>query len=277
MTSIPFRIGALITAAASAAALVLATAGPAAAVTGPTIASREQAGYVATGAQFRYVQASFTLPDPTSFATEIDGFGYSVHLWSAPSVIVLGISDGTTGGNYSAAAAVFNPATQSTVCSTAGSGTPPQCTGTPTDWTDGSVSFAPGDFVTESIFYSQSAGTTQFTVTDKTSGQSLTYTRPAGVGISWNQARVGAEFGCTPWAGCGGPIRYTSPPETVPMARFTGIRLTTFSGHRSGFRTWWTHSKVEWTRNGQLTGAVNAKAVSLSSPNGTAFSVDLEP
>ncbi len=200
-----------------------------------------------------------------------------MQLWSTHSVIVLGVSNTTaTASNYSAAAAVFNPATKTTVCSTAGSGTG-LCAGVPLAWTNGTVSFAPGDFLTESIFYNRAAGTTTFTVTDITSGQGLIYTRTAGMGISWNQARVGAEFGCTPWASCGiGPVPYTAPPNAVPLASISGVRLTTFSGHRSGLRSWWTHSKVEWTRNGLLTGAVNAKAVNLSS-DGTAFGVVLEP
>jgi hypothetical protein len=261
---------------AVSAGLVLAAALPAGAVTGPTMASVQQAGFVATGAQFRYVQESFTLPDASQFASEIGGFGLSSHLWSAHSVVVLGVSNSTTAGNYNAAVAVFNPVTQTTVCSTAGSGTG-KCANVPTNWTDGSVSFAPGDFVTERIFYNQGAGTTSFTVTDQTSGDSLAYTRHAGTGISWNQARVGAEFGCTPWASCGtGPVPYNAPPNPVTLASLSGIRLTTYSGHRSGLSTWWTHSKIEWTRNGLTTGAVNAKASNLSS-SGTVFSVNLQP
>jgi hypothetical protein len=192
MTSIPIRIpariAALLAATASAVALVLATPGQAGAVTAPAVASPEQAGYAATGAQFRYVQASFTLPDAADFASEIGGLGLSVHLWSAHSVIVLGVSNSTTAGNYNAAAAVFNPVTKTTVCSTAGSGTG-LCSGVPADWTDGSVSFTPGDFLTESIYYNRTPGTTTFEVTDVTSGASLAYTRTAGKGIMWTQAR----------------------------------------------------------------------------------------
>ncbi len=147
----------------------------------------------------------------------------------------------------------------------------------PADWADGSVSFAPGDFLTESIFYSQSAGTTAFSVIDQTSGQSLSYTRMAGKGISWNQARAGAEFGCTPWASCGtGPVPYTAPPDPVTLASISGVRLTSYSGHRAGLSSWWTHSKIEWTRNSKTTGAVNAKATNLSG-GGTTFSVSLQP
>ena len=268
-----YRIAA---AGAIGAGAALAAAMPAGAATGPAVASVQQAGYAATGAQFRNVRESFTLPDASTFAPEIQGFGLSVHLWSAHSVVVLGVSNSTVAGNYNAAAAVFNPVAKSTVCSTAGSGAG-LCAGVPANWTDGSVSFAPGDFVTESIFYSRSAGTTQFTVTDATSGQSLTYVRHAGTGISWNQARVGAEFGCTPWTSCGtGPVPYTSPSDPVTLARISGAGLTTYSGHRSGLSSWWTHSKIEWTRNGKTTGAVNATASNLSS-GGTVFRVNLQP
>jgi hypothetical protein len=258
------------------AGVALAAAMPAGAAIGPTVASVQQAGFATTGAQFRNVRQSFTLPDASTFAPEIGGFGLSVHLWSAHSVVVLGVSNSTVPGNYSAAAAVFNPVAKTTVCSTAGSGTG-LCAGVPANWTDGSVSFAPGDFVTESIFYSRTAGTTQFTVTDVTSGQSLIYIRHAGTGISWNQARLGAEFGCTPWTSCGtGPVPYNAPANAVTLASISRAGLTTYSGHRAGISSWWTRSKIEWTRNGLLTGAVNARATNLSS-SGTAFSVRLQP
>src|ERR1700722_9349193 len=98
---------------ASLAALGLATAGPSAAAVRPAVASPEQAGYVATGARFRYVQTTVTLPDATQFASEVGGFGLSVQLWSGAKILVLGISPATgpPAEPYNAAVAVFDRAT----------------------------------------------------------------------------------------------------------------------------------------------------------------------
>src|SRR5580693_2269922 len=153
MTSILSRIITLLAAFATAGALSAVAAGGASAATAPGIGSPEQAGFAASGAQFRYVQTVVTLPNAANFASEIGGFGISVQLWSSHQVAVLGISNSTTSGNYSAAVAMFDPTQPNRnvypnglICSTAGSGSQ-LCAGTPTDWTDGSVSFAPGDTV----------------------------------------------------------------------------------------------------------------------------------
>jgi hypothetical protein len=284
MTSILTRIAALIAAFATAGALSVAAAGAASAATAPAFGSPEQAGFAAAGARFRYVQAAITLPGAANFASEIGGFGISVQLWSGHSVAVLGISNSTTAGNYSAAVAMFDPTQPNLnvypnglVCSTAASGSQ-LCPGTPADWTDGSVSFPPGDTVIISAFYDRATGGTMFLIKDPTTKNFLSYTFPSGKGISWRQARVGAEFGCSPFASCSGssPVPYSAPPVPVHLARFSGVRLTTYSGHRAGFTSWWLHARVKWTRNGQTDGAVNSEPHSLFD-GGTAFNVYLEP
>jgi len=83
--------------------VALALAAPAAAATGPAFYSPEQAGYVATGANFQYVQSTVRLPDASAFASEVAGFGVSVHLRTPYRVVVLGVSNSTTAGNYNAA------------------------------------------------------------------------------------------------------------------------------------------------------------------------------
>jgi hypothetical protein len=284
MTSILSRIITLLAAFATAGALSAVAAGGASAATAPGIGSPEQAGFAASGAQFRYVQTVVTLPNAANFASEIGGFGISVQLWSSHQVAVLGISNSTTSGNYSAAVAMFDPTQPNRnvypnglICSTAGSGSQ-LCAGTPADWTDGSVSFAPGDTVIISAFYNQATGGTLFLVKDPAASESLSYTFASGTGISWRQARVGAEFGCSPWASCSGssPVPYSAPPSPVHLAKFSGTRLTTYSGHRAGFRSWWVHAKVKWTRNGHIGGAVNGKPRDLFDA-GTAFNVYLQP
>src|SRR5450432_229770 len=156
----------------SVGALNLAAAG---AAVRPAIASPEQAGYVATGARFRYVQTTVTLPDASQFASEVGGYGLSVQLWSGDKILVLGISTCTTsncapggtpvpGEKYNAAVAVFDRATGSVLHS------------------DGSSpAMSPSDSVTLSAFYDRATGINTFTATDTTAKTSFTdtYTDPA--------------------------------------------------------------------------------------------------
>lgn len=155
----------------------------------PAVLSPEQAGYVATGARFQAVQSSVLLPDAANFASEVGGFGVSAQLWTKHRVVVLGVSNTTTAGNYFAAVAVFNRKTHALICSTAASG-PLQCPNVGSRWTDGSVSFAPGDDMTLTVIYDRAAGRDHFFVDDNTSGVSLSYGGYVpGTGKNYTQAR----------------------------------------------------------------------------------------
>ena len=288
MTSIPGRIAALLAALSAAAAIGLAAAGPASAVTAPPIGTSEQAGYAAWGAQFRYVHATVTLPDANDFASEIGNLAFSVQLRSRHFVAVLSLSSIAEPGDYRAAVNVFDPTApdrdvypNGMVCSTAipPVRTVPLCPKTPVDWHNGSAKFAPGDTVFLSIFYDRSTHGTMFLVKDPAADVVLSYTLPSVKGISWKRARVGAEFGCSPWASCDGsssPVAYTAPGSPVHLAKFAGIEITTYSGHRTGLRSWWEHARAYWTRNGKSTGTINAEPHDLLD-GGTAFNAYLEP
>jgi hypothetical protein len=67
-----------------------------------------------------------------------------------------------------------------------------------------------------------------------------------------------------------------TPFRSAPSVPGRARRLTTYSGHRAGFSSWWLHAKVLWTRNGRTSGAVNGEPHSLFD-GGTAFNVYLEP
>src|SRR6266540_2035371 len=73
----------IVAAGAIGASLALAASLPAGASTGPRLTSQEQAGYAASGARFRFVETTFTLPDATKFASEVGGLGASVQLISS--------------------------------------------------------------------------------------------------------------------------------------------------------------------------------------------------
>jgi hypothetical protein len=59
-----------------------------------------------------------------------------------------------------------------------------------------------------------------------------------GTGESFNQARVGTDFGATPWDAS---YSYSPPTQYLKAAVFSKVSLTTYSGHTSSMWTWWVH------------------------------------
>jgi hypothetical protein len=262
----------LAAAAAAAPLLALALAVPASASTGKSVPSIEESGYQGADAQFRFVQATVFLRDPTQYSASLTGYGLSVQLWSAGRVIVLGVSAGTnTPGPYSPAVSVFDRVTHALVCSTAA--TPPhQCPDTPVSWANGSVSFPSGRNVTESLFYDQQSGIVTASVLDVSTGMASAATYHAGIGQSFKVARIGAEVGFTPWDDGG----YIAPPTAVTkLAAFSGAALTTYSGSHSNLRSWWVHSKLIMTSDGTSAGKTRATSTDLGN-GGSSFNVNLQ-
>lgn len=260
----------LMAVAGAAVTAVMISAGAAGAAAGPPIFSPEQAGYAATGAHFRYVQTTVTLPDASNFSSEVNGFGLSVQLWSGNRVVVLGVSNSTTPGPYSAAVAVYNRKTHALICSTA---LPSPCAGTPADWTNATDSFPAGDAVTSSIYYNQALGTVRFAVVDATAMKTLTYTRFM-FGQVWGQARVGAEFSAiSPWRK---GFTFDPPSSRTLLAVFENCRVTTTSGLRTGFYAPWVRHKIYMTDTGTAFGSRDAVPSDLFN-SGKNFGVFLLP
>jgi hypothetical protein len=252
-------------------------AGPASAATGSARFSIENAGYVATGAHFRFVQTVVTLPKASDFAGQVKGYGVSVHLWSGNRVLVLGVSDSTTttlpAPPYSAAVAVFDRSTHNLICATANN----SCPNVGAAWLDSRNQFPAGDKVLISEFYNRTQGFDQFTVSDQTSGQSLSFTLKDTTSELYGQARVGAEFGCTPWAACGGgQVAYTPPALEKHLVTFTNTRLTTYSGLKTSLIAPWTHSKLFMTADGTSQTPIEVAPHGLWN-SGMNFGVFLEP
>jgi len=264
---------AVVAAAAAAPLLAFALAVPVGASTGPLVPSIEESGYQGADAQFRFVQATVFLRDPTQYSASLAGYGLSVQLWSEGRVIVLGVSAGTNPpSSYSPAVSVFNRVTHALVCSTAAN-PPQQCPDTPVSWANGSVSFPAGRSVTENLFYDQRSGVVTATVLDVTTGLASAATYHAGIGQSFKVARIGAEVGFTPWDDMG----YIAPPAVVTkLAAFSGAALTTYSGSRSNLRSWWVHSKLIMTSDGTSAGDTRATSTDLSG-GGSSFTVNLQP
>jgi hypothetical protein len=268
------RIIAFAAGVAGALGIALAASGPALAATGPRVFSPEQAGFSATGNRFEFAATTVKLPDASQFASNVAGFGLSVQLWTKFRVVVLGVSNSTTPGDYSAAVAVYNRTTRKLICSTASSMQP--CPNVPSGWTSGKISFPVGDTVSLSVQYDRSSGVDFFDVFDHNVGIILDYAgyKP-GTGKIYNQARVGAEFSAaSPWDGS---FSFTPPATETQLANFTSSLLVTYSGNVSGFSSSrFTHHQIFMTSTGTSTGAVRAKPHDLHN-FGRNFGVFLEP
>jgi hypothetical protein len=59
--------------------------------------------------------------------------------------------------------------------------------------------------------------------------------------LSFTQARVGTEFGRSPWDAS---YSYTPPARSVKVAAYNDARLITYSGHESRLWSWWAHHKL---------------------------------
>ncbi|HEY3953790.1 MAG TPA: hypothetical protein VGM53_10465 [Streptosporangiaceae bacterium] len=224
-----------LTAFGAAAAAVLALAAPAAAKTGTSELSPEQAGFTATGAQFDTISAQVYLRGPAQYASAVAGLGESVQLWSAGSVAIFGVTASTTGSTYTPYAIVYDRSTHAMVvlnpsvqwCD------PSACGSTIGTWNT-------GDTLSMRVTYNPSSGALVFhaSPTAGDAGTSFSATYQAGIGESFNQARVGTDFGTTPWDAS---YSYSPPMQYIKVAVFSKVSLTTYSGHTSSMWTWWVH------------------------------------
>lgn len=232
----------------------LVTAGAAAAATSQ--ATTEEAGYsfAGGGAHFRYAAASVYLRDASQYSSSIGGLGQSVQLWGGGRVYVLGVSDTTTNSPWSPAVAVFNNSTHALVDSAS----------------FGSVSYPTGHTVHESIYYNTATGDLSFTVQDITSSMAYTtntVTMNVGTGVNFTQARIGTEFGDTPWS----VPAFNPPASQQKTAHIFDGALTNYLGHRYGLAGYWANTSLIMTGPGSVTEAAPDAIVS------NAFSTYLMP
>jgi hypothetical protein len=105
-----------------------------------------------------------------------------------------------------------------------------------------------GSTLTLSIGYTPADG--QLITTEDEGGPSFTASY-AAAGQSFSQARVGTEFGGTPWDGS---YSHTPPAQPAKAAAYSNVGLTSYSGHTATLWSWWTHHKL-LASTGQQSGA----------------------
>ena len=228
---------------------------------GPDMYSPMGAGYAATKNAFRFVKADFTLPDPATFQPYLDRVEYTVEFWSSSRDTVLGVyasTSDTSATPWHIEAKVYNNKTHKLICATWSA--KHKCSGKITgSWSD---TFASGDTMELSSMFSKSNGTDRFHANDLTTATNVYDYHNVGKNI-FGQARIGAEFGCTPWAACGSGLTYTAPPSALNVIRADDAELSV-NGTLVAFAGPFVHSKVVMTSNGTSTGTVLAEPRDLS-------------
>jgi hypothetical protein len=234
-------------------AAVLALALPADASTGTAQISPQQAGYTATGAQFKTIDARVFLRQPAQYAGEVAGFGHSVQLWSSGLVVTVGLTASTSGGGYTTFATIYDRSTHQVVASNPNAehcaGYGDFCAPGPVTWDYPGVtawmriSYTPADghlFMSEVL----SSDSTDSNGNDFTSSYDLT---PQ----SFSQARVGTDFGSSPWDAS---YPHTPPANYMKVAVYNHVDLTSYSGYTATLRSWWVHHKL-LANTGQQSGS----------------------
>jgi hypothetical protein len=244
--------GGMLAAVCLAAGAVLGLAGPAGAVTGTAEISPEQAGYTATGAQFKLITGTVFLRQPGQYAGQVASYGHSVQLWSSGLVVSFGVTASTSGGGYTTYATIYDRNTHQVIASNPNA-----------QWCDdhdncspGPATLRPGFTLDWGIGYDPSSGQLSMSgdYNDVNSSSvdtpsfTVHYTVP---GQSFTQARVGTEFGSTPWDGS---YSHTPPAQYTKIAAFSNVKLITYSGHASTLWSWWTHHKL-LANTGQQSGS----------------------
>lgn len=229
-----------------------ALAGPASASTGPQGYTQDSSGYRVSQARFRYVQDTAYLRPLSKFSGIDDGVSWETHLV------------GTDTSNSRMVSADINI------------GGDPQTDSSYHPWADvngqaitlqGDTEFAAGQSVTESIYYSKASGVVSVNAYDANGDSAFGQAR-VGSSVSFTNSRI--------YGGFDPGSSFTAPSSPVTLARFTGVRLTTYSGHHGTIASWYSHSKVLATSDGTSAGTIRAAPSGLSN-SGSSFSVFFEP
>jgi hypothetical protein len=236
ISSMRWRAASALITAGTAAAAVLALAVPAGASTGTAEISPEQAGYTATGAQFRSIRAQVFLRQPGQYSGQVASFGQSVQLWSSGLVVTVGVRASTSGtGSYIPYATIYNRSTHQVIASNPNA----QSCDPVTNHCSDPQPYNPGTEVMLEADYNSGIGRVDMEVIGVGSGQLVFDSYLDGVTPqSFTQARVGTEFGASPWDGS---FSYTPPAQYTKGAAYSEVGLVTYSDHESSLWSWWVH------------------------------------
>lgn len=210
------------------------------------------AGYVDTGAHFRFVHAATFLRDPAQFSAITNGVGSQVGLkskttgntWDA----IVGVSDTTTTGtSYSPQSLVYHNGSIIAVAPNA-----MFCPGG-VNCSTTIGTFAVGDTVTQSVFYNQGTGIVNFQAL-ASNGDLYTAFFPVGTGVIFGQARVEQGFGT-----------FSPPAANTELFQNKSAGITTYSGGHYTLTGWFTTHPEKATSTGTGAGTLQAFPNALGS------------
>lgn len=234
-------------AVAAAAALALSAPAAHASVNAGTVHTTNEAGWQAhgNGWNFRYLQATVTLPDITNatFRGAIPhGYGASLRLGNGSQIADLGISTTPSPdpGNYNAAFAVEYSDGHTYGC-----------------LNGASPVMAPGDTVTMTLFYDYTGGNLSYSVADRTNHTSFAHTCH-DPGQFFGSAQVVTGFSVNDWAAATG---VHAPSGNHRLVMFNNTVVTSRTGIRSSIGTGsghWPTQKIAMTSDGTPTGTLLA-------------------
>lgn len=228
--------GALALGAAAATVVALAVSTAGASADARAGISPEQAGYTASGAQFKAISAIAYLRNPTQYTGKVASYRHSVQLWSRAEVVTFGVRASTSGTRYTPYATIYDRSTHQVLASNPNAWwrnvTNKRHPGFP------SVEFGRNCFL--SISYSPATGhLTMYGAFGYGPDFQATYTVTPQ---SFIQARVGTEFGTSPWDSS---YSHTPPAMPVKLAAYQEVELTSYRGRTATLSwLWWKHAKL---------------------------------
>lgn len=266
----PKRISAFITApllALAAAGAITAAAVPASASTGPVIGTKAQAGYQASGRNFRFIATDITVPDinnnslnglyPTEYVQLSNGTQLSTTpiLGSGDQYVRAGIVPCVVADNHGARC---NGWTAFVTTYSNGLNGPAPVHYFP-------LSVNAGDGVKFSVYYDQAGQDLHFVITPpNASGQVAPSTYEETVaGALFDHAAVLDDF----TDNGGAPVQIAPFLHPLRINQFLAVALTTYSGTKGSLVGSWATSEVEATSNG-LTYPDGTVRVSPNAPFG---------
>jgi hypothetical protein len=235
-----------VTASGSIAGLAVAALPAGAAGVGGNYYSTAASGYKAAGAQFRYVSATTYLrADSKDVAQPFAEIQQSCAS-NAPGPEVELIPSLNGDGTWDANADLNSAGV---------------------DGHSGNNVFTAGQYVVLSIYYNKWSHEATFMVRNQSGSQ--VYTAWANIGQTSLKC---AGVGTVDIPAING--KFVPPSSAQKLNRFTGVQLTSYSGHRAGLLSWWTAHKYLMVGSTDTHSPVEAEP---GSTNGSSFTVSLLP
>ncbi len=148
-------------------------------------------------------------------------------------MVTLGVTASASGPAYTQYATVYDRSTHAVIASNPNA---EFCDDNENECNLHPQPFDPGTQLGLSISYSPADGNLE--MIEVFSGGFSFVSSYTVTGQSFTQARIGTDFGNSPWDGS---YSHKPPANRVKVAAYSNVQLTTYSGHTSSLWSWWVH------------------------------------